>query len=63
MSTLAVLELSVPEVLYPVPDTIAPCEGLTSTVIRVLRGRFWHCMTMFTGVFCNPKSTASGRAA
>ena len=63
ITTVAVLDESVPLLLSPVALTAAPFAGFTLTVICVFNGMFEQCTTMEIGLFCCEESTASGVAS
>jgi len=49
---VAVLDASVPVLLYPTVLTGEPFIDVTLTVIGVFNGMFEHCTMMGTGLFC-----------
>ena len=57
---VAVLDASVPVLLYPTALMDEPFAGFTVTVIGVFRGRFEHCTTIGIGFGCWPEMMASG---
>jgi hypothetical protein len=57
---VAVLKAIVPVLFAPMALTDKPFAGLTVTVMGVFKGRFEHCTTTGTGLFCCAEITASG---
>ena len=63
ISTVAVLDASVPVLLLPTALTGEPFAGFTVTVMSVFNGMFEQCTTMGIGLACWAAMIESGLAS